>query len=77
MRDGKPLDVDYARVHLADDTLPGGTRDVDVRLDSPPPGEYLLEFDLVSQGIGWFEANGCATVSVPIRYIRRGVLTPW
>ena len=35
-------------------------------LNPLPPGEYTLEFDLVSEGVGWFEANGSATVSVPI-----------
>jgi len=64
--DGKPLNVDYARIHLADETAPGGTQGIDFILDPLPPGEYTLEFDLVSEGVGWFEANGSATVSVPI-----------
>ena len=65
-RDGKPLDVDYARIHLADETAPGSTQGIDFILNPLPPGEYTLEFDLVSEGVGWFEANGSATVSVPI-----------
>jgi SAM-dependent methyltransferase len=64
--DGKPLDVDYARIHLADETAPGCTQRIDFMLNPLPPGEYTLEFDLVSEGVGWFEANGSATVSVPI-----------
>lgn len=65
-RDGRPLDVDYAHIHLADATPPGGTTEIDFTLNPLPPGEYTLEFDLVSEGVGWFEANGSATVSVPI-----------
>jgi hypothetical protein len=64
--DGKPLDVDYARIHLADETAPGRTQGIDFMLNPLPPGEYTLEFDMVSEGVGWFEANGSATVSVPI-----------
>jgi len=64
--DGKPLDVDYARIHLADETAPGRTQGIDFILNPLPPGEYTLEFDLVSEGVGWFEANGSATVSVPV-----------
>lgn len=65
-RDGRPLDVDYGRIHLPDETAPGGTQRIDFVLNPLPPGEYTLEFDLVSEGIGWFEANGSRTVSVPI-----------
>ena len=64
-RDGRALDVDYARIHLGE-TAPGGTHETDFSLDPLPPGEYTLEFDLVSEGVGWFESNGSATVSVPI-----------
>ena len=64
--DGKPLDVDYARIHLTDQTAPGSTQGIDFVLNPLSPGEYILEFDLVSEGVGWFEANGSATVSVPI-----------
>ena len=64
--DGKPIEVDYARMELAGRTAAGSTREIDFTLNTPPPGEYILEFDLVSEGVGWFEANGSATVSVPI-----------
>jgi hypothetical protein len=39
---------------------------IDFMLRPLPAGEYTLEFDMVSEGVGWFEANGSATVSVPI-----------
>jgi hypothetical protein len=64
--DGRPLDVDYARIRLATNTPPGCTQEIDFVLNPLPPGAYVLEFDLVSEGVGWFEANGSATVRVPI-----------
>jgi hypothetical protein len=39
---------------------------VDFTLQALPAGEYLLEFDLVSEGVGWFEANGSKTATVAV-----------
>jgi hypothetical protein len=66
LRDGRPLNVDFARLVLEQETPPGGTETVDVALEPPVPGEYLLEFDLVSEGVAWFEMNGSATTTVKI-----------
>jgi hypothetical protein len=38
--------------------LPGETVAVEVELPSLPRGKYVLEFDLVSNNICWFEVNG-------------------
>jgi hypothetical protein len=65
-REGSPLAVDFARVRLRGSTVPGEMQAVSFSLKPPDPGEYLLEFDLVSEGIGWFEMNGSATVSVAV-----------
>jgi hypothetical protein len=65
-RDGAPLAVDFARVRLLGRTSPGDVQKVAFELNTPPPGEYLLEFDLVSEGVGWFEMNGSATATVAI-----------
>jgi hypothetical protein len=63
-RDGRPLKVDFARLVLANETPPGGTERIDFALEPPPRGDYLLEFDLVSEGVAWFEINGSATATV-------------
>jgi SAM-dependent methyltransferase len=63
-RDGRPLKVDFARLVLANETPPGGTERIDFALEPPPGGDYLLEFDLVSEGVAWFEINGSATATV-------------
>ena len=65
-RGGSPLAVDFARVRLIGSTAPGDMQSVSFSLRPPDPGEYLLEFDLVSEGVGWFEMNGSATVSVAV-----------
>jgi SAM-dependent methyltransferase len=64
--DGRPLDVDFARFAIEHETPPGGSQTVDFALEPPVPGEYLLEFDLVSEGVAWFEMNGSATATVRI-----------
>ena len=65
-RDGRPLDVDFRRIALETSTRPGEAQTVDFAFAPPAPGEYLLEFDLVSEGVGWFEMNGSATATVAI-----------
>ena len=65
-RDGQPIALDFARIPLDGITPPGETRTVEFAIAAPETGEYLLEFDLVSEGVGWFEMNGSATVTVAI-----------
>jgi SAM-dependent methyltransferase len=65
-RDGRPLDVDFHRIALDTSTRPGEVRTINFAFAPPAPGEYLLEFDLVSEGIGWFEMNGSATATVAV-----------
>jgi SAM-dependent methyltransferase len=66
-RDGHPISLDFARIRLEDTTAPGQTQHVAFALDPPEPGDYLLEFDLVSEGVGWFEMNGSATMTLAVR----------
>jgi MoaA/NifB/PqqE/SkfB family radical SAM enzyme len=61
-RDGALLDRDYARAWLPATLDPGAQTDVPLDLVAPPaPGRYALKFDLVSEGIDWFEACGSET----------------
>jgi hypothetical protein len=58
-RDGSLLDRDYARAALPHTLDPGAWIDVPFFLTAPDrPGEYTLRFDLVSEGIDWFERCG-------------------
>ena len=65
-RDGSPVSVDFARVRLAGTTTPGHTQSVTFAIAPPDAGDYLMEFDLVSEGVGWFEMNGSATVTLAL-----------
>jgi hypothetical protein len=57
--DGAMLNRDHARAWLPSDIPPGGTAQVGIEVPTPEqPGKYTLKFDLVSEGIDWFEACG-------------------
>ncbi len=61
---GTLLNRDYARAWLPH-AIPGGG-EAAVRIDVPAPeqpGRYGLKFDLVSEGIDWFEACGSQTTT--------------
>jgi hypothetical protein len=60
--DGTLINRDYERAWLPA-TLPGGqTVEMPMTLKAPDtPGRYRLKFDLVSEGIDWFEQAGSPT----------------
>jgi hypothetical protein len=60
--DGTLLDRDYERAWLPATLEPGSSADVPITVKAPDkPGRYALKFDLVSEGIDWFEACGSPT----------------
>ncbi|MEW6322893.1 MAG: radical SAM protein [Acidobacteriota bacterium] len=62
--EGALLNRDHARAWLPGDIPPGGTADVPIEVPAPDrPGRYALKFDLVSEGIDWFEACGSPTTT--------------
>jgi len=62
--DGTLIDRDYARAFLPADLAPGAEMAVPIDVPIPEtPGRYALKFDLVSEGIDWFEACGSPTVT--------------
>jgi MoaA/NifB/PqqE/SkfB family radical SAM enzyme len=65
--DGTMIDRDYARAWLPGDVQPGATVDVPIEVPAPgTPGRYALKFDLVSEGIDWFEKCGSPTTVKPL-----------
>ena len=63
-RDGQVVDRDYARAWLPRTLAGGDVVDVPIELTAPPtPGRYQLKFDLVSEGIDWFERCGSPTTT--------------
>jgi hypothetical protein len=60
--DGAMLNRDYARAWLPQTLGPGARADVAIEVPVPEqPGRYALKFDLVSEGIDWFEKCGSPT----------------
>ncbi len=65
-QDGTVLDRDYARAWLPRNLEPGDEAEVPIELVSPSaPGRYALKFDLVCEGIDWFETSGSKTTTRP------------
>ncbi len=59
---GALLNRDFARAWLPKALGPGEEADVRIEIPSPEqPGRYALKFDLVSEGIDWFERCGSET----------------
>ena len=57
--DGEPLSWYHAGAHLPSDVAPGESAQIEIALRAPEAaGEYLLEFDMVSEHLAWFEDLG-------------------
>ncbi len=65
--DGTVTHRDHARAWLPQTLGPGDSIDVPIDVTAPDaPGRYVLKFDLVSEGIDWFESSGSATTTTPL-----------
>ncbi len=67
--DGTVTNRDHARAWLPRTLDPGDTVDVSIEVPVPAPtgaGRYQLKFDLVSEGIDWFESCGSNTTTAPL-----------
>jgi hypothetical protein len=65
--DGTLIERDYARAWLPHPIEGGQAADVTIEVPTPAtPGRYALRFDLVSEGIDWFEACGSQTTLRPL-----------
>jgi hypothetical protein len=62
--DGTIIDRDFARAWLPQPLGPGDRTDIAIEIPTPvEPGRYALKFDLVSEGIDWFERCGSPTTT--------------
>jgi hypothetical protein len=53
------IELNHARALLPCDIAPHGEADVHIEIPAPEqPGRYVLKFDLVSEGVDWFENCG-------------------
>ncbi len=64
---GLVVNRDFARAWLPGTLGPGGEVDVAIEIAAPADaGRYALKFDLVSEGIDWFERCGSTTTRTPL-----------
>ena len=64
---GTLIERDYARAWLPHTVEAGGEADVLIEIPGPQqPGRYAVKFDLVSEGIDWFERCGSPTTTRPL-----------
>jgi hypothetical protein len=60
--DGSVINRDFARAWLPRPLGPGDRADIAIEIPAPEtPGRFALKFDLVSEGIDWFERCGSPT----------------
>jgi hypothetical protein len=65
--DGGLINLDFARARLPAALAAGESMDIAIEL--PPveaAGRYALKFDLVSEGVEWFEKCGSPTTTKPL-----------
>jgi hypothetical protein len=63
-RHGALVNRDFERAWLPESLPPGAEVRVPITITAPStPGRYVLKFDLVSEGIDWFEACGSPTTT--------------
>lgn len=64
--EGTLLSLDYSRHELPAQVRPGETVTVRALMRIAEPGQYRLQFDLVAEGVTWFENVGANTVQVTL-----------
>jgi len=64
--DNRLLDMDYYRQGLGRIIAPGEQLEVIARVPMPKNGSYVLEFDLVSELVCWFESVSCNVKRVAV-----------
>jgi hypothetical protein len=63
---GRLLNRDHHRVALPGPVGTGETVRLDFHCPAPSAGRYQLRFDLVAEGVTWFEAAGSRAVVLPL-----------
>jgi hypothetical protein len=39
------------------------------KIEAPSRGDYVIEFDMVAEGVAWFSRNGSVTVKIPFSVV--------
>ena len=68
--DGTLINRDFARGILPGALPAGASTDIVVQLPAiDTPGKYALKFDMVYEGVDWFERCGSPTTTKPLRVL--------
>jgi hypothetical protein len=63
---GTTLINDDGRRALLRDLKPGETTELRLTVNVPGPGNYILELDMLQEGVSWFGLAGSPTVRIPV-----------
>ncbi|MDM7998724.1 MAG: hypothetical protein QUS33_01655, partial [Dehalococcoidia bacterium] len=65
--DGYLVQWDGQRSVLLTDLAPGQSTTVTATVSAPgTPGNYILKWDMVQEGVTWFSSAGCNTLDVTV-----------
>ena len=71
-RNGDAVANDDGRAPLMRDLKPGEEAEFQLTVNAPKePGEYILEIDMLQEGVSWFGLRGSKTVRMPVRVYKR------
>ncbi|MEP6911797.1 MAG: NBR1-Ig-like domain-containing protein [bacterium] len=66
-KSGKTVVIDDGRTDLPHDIKPGEDVELTLPINAPKaPGDYILQLDMVHEGLSWFAAHGSQTVKINI-----------
>ena len=63
---GRLMAIDYSRHSLTESVAPGGELTQAIEINLPGPGRFELVFDLVAEGVSWFENLGSDPVRLQV-----------
>jgi 4-amino-4-deoxy-L-arabinose transferase-like glycosyltransferase len=67
-REGKVITNDDGRSAVLNDLRPGEQTELKLTINAPKtPGDYLIELDMLQEGVSWFGLKGSPTLRVPVR----------
>jgi len=67
-RDGSVVVGNNGRGVIPRDLAPGEETEITFLVNAPrQPGDYLLELDVLQEGVSWFGPRGSPTVRLPVR----------
>jgi SAM-dependent methyltransferase len=71
---GEMLRMDDGRAPMGATVRPGDMVELALEMQAPTePGAYLLELDLVIEGVSWFADRGSPTTTIPVEVVARDV----